>query len=55
VFAVADDTQNGAAVGTNVDGTTFGAAEAAVRAAIGADTSVTITAVTPAGDGLSIA
>jgi hypothetical protein len=52
VFAVADDTQNGAAVGSNADGTTFGAAEAAIKAAIGADTSVTITAITPAGDGL---
>lgn len=54
-FAVAVDTANGAAVGTNVDGSTFGAAEAAIKAAIGADTSVTITALAVASDGLSIA
>jgi hypothetical protein len=54
-FAVAVDTANGAAVGTNVDGSTFGAAEVAVKAAIGADTSVTITALAVAADGLSIA
>lgn len=54
LFAVAVDTANGAAVGTNVDGTTFGAAEAAVKAAIGADTSVTITLLAIDSNGMAI-
>jgi hypothetical protein len=54
-FAVATDTANGAEANSNAYALTFGAAEAAIKAAIGADTSVTITALAVAGDGASIA
>ena len=54
-FAVATTTANGAEPSSNAYALTFGAAEAAIKAAIGADTSVTITALAPASDGASIA
>jgi hypothetical protein len=54
IFVVATDTANGAEASSNAYALTFGAAEAAVKAAIGADTSATITAVTVAGTGVSI-
>jgi hypothetical protein len=54
IIVVATDTANGAEANSNVQASTFGAAEAAVKAAIGADTSVTITAVTVAATGVSI-
>lgn len=54
VFVVAEDTANGAEPSSNVQATTFGAAEAAVKDATGATTSVAITEVTVAGTGVSI-
>jgi hypothetical protein len=54
IFVVATDTANGAEANSNTYAVTFGAAEAAVKDAIGADTSVTITAVVAAGTGVSI-
>ena len=54
IFVVATDTANGAEAASNAYALTFGAAEAAVKAAIGADTSATITEVTVAGTGVTI-
>ena len=54
IIVVAVDTTNGAEPSSNVQATTFGAAEAAVKAAIGADTSATITEVTVAATGITI-
>ena len=54
IIVVAVDTTNGAEPSSNVQATTFGAAEAAVKAAIGADTSATITEVTVAATGVTI-
>ena len=54
IFVVAEDTANGAEVSSNVQATTFGAAEAAVKAATAAVTSVTITEVDPASTGVTI-
>ena len=54
IFVVATDTANGAEAASNAYALTFGAAEAAVKDAIGADTSATITAVAVAGTGVSI-
>jgi hypothetical protein len=54
VFVVAEDTTNGADAASNAQATTFGAAEAAVKDATGAVTSVTITEVTVAASGISI-
>lgn len=59
IVAIADDTANdGNAGGQNPDASVtnspFTAAEAAVKAAIGADTSVTITTVAVAATGISI-
>jgi hypothetical protein len=55
IFAVATDTANGAEASSNAYALTFGAAEAAIKAAIGADTSATITALAIAIDGASLA
>jgi hypothetical protein len=54
IFVVAEDTANGAEPSSNIQATTFGAAEAAVKAATAAVTSVAITEVTVAGTGVSI-
>ena len=54
IFVVATDTANGAEAASNAYALTFGAAEAAVKAAIGADTSATITEVVVAGTGVTI-
>jgi hypothetical protein len=54
IIVVATDTANGAEPSSNAYALTFGAAEAAIKDAIGADTSVTITAVAVAATGLSI-
>ena len=54
IIVVATDTANGAEANSNAYAVTFGAAEVAVKAAIGADTSATITAVTVAATGISI-
>lgn len=55
VVALADNTANGAEPNSNDQATTFGAMEAAIKAAIAADTSVTVTEITVQADGLSIA
>ena len=55
IVALADDTANSAEANSNEQAATFGAMEAAIKAAIGADTSVTVTEVTVQANGLSIA
>jgi len=56
VVIIADDTHNGAEVGSNVQAATFGAMEAAIDAAIGIGTgthSVTVTPLSLVGDDLT--
>ena len=55
IVALADDTASGAEPNSNDQADTFGAMEAAIKAAVGADTSATVTNVKESADGLSIA
>lgn len=60
IVALADDTASGAEPNSNdqadtFGAITFGAMEAAIKAAVGADTSATVTNVKESADGLSIA
>jgi len=52
IVIIADDTKNGAEANSNVQATTYGAMEAAIKAAIEADTSATVAELT--FDGVAI-
>lgn len=54
LIALADDTADGSEVNSNVQGTGFGAMEATIKSAIGADTSVTVTKLAEHANGLSL-